>query len=162
MSNSQGSAEPTVDEEAIIPLADARAHWSLFLPALLVALLYGVSYLLLFVAGKGDGDLARLVLVVFAVAPPLLLVGAFLRYYSTGLAVTASHVLVARGWPWRTGEEVALTEVSEVSTSAGWMQRRFGAGQVRLVLRGGRSMTVSDLRDPEAIAAAINGRLPRK
>lgn len=159
MSNGDNAAGEAGGEEAIATLADARAHWSLFLPAACVALLYGVSYLLLAVAGKAEGELARLVLLVLAIAPPLLLAGAFLRYYSTGLAVTEDHILVARGWPRRTGEELPLDAVKAVEVLAGRMQRRFGAGQIRLTLASGRRIVISDLARPDSIAAAISERL---
>lgn len=150
------------EDDAILPLADTRAHWSLFLPAAAVALVYGLTMVLLGATGKGQGELARLVQLVFVLAPPLLLAHAFLRYYSTGLAVTEEHVLTARGWPRRMGEQVALADVTAIEIVSTRLQRRLGAGRVRLTLKDGGRITVNDLARPEPVVEAIARRIGKR
>ena len=53
-----------------------KAHWTLFLPALVVALLYGGLWVFLLVNGKGDTALARIMLLVLMLIVPVLLVRA--------------------------------------------------------------------------------------
>lgn len=146
-------------EEEIHPLVDARAHWSLFVPAIVIAVLYGLVWLAMELGGRGDGALAKLVFIVFIVAPPLLFVFAFLRYFSTGVGVTESGVLVARGWPHREGEVIPLDDIVAVDAQQSWVSRRLGSGTVRLLLRDGELIRVQDIADPQVIAGAIEARI---
>jgi len=147
------------DYETTEPLAEAGAHWSLFLPAILVGALYGAGWLGLDVTGRGGGALARLVFLVLVAAPPLLLGHAFLRFYSAGVVVTAEHILVARGWPHQTAERIPLSEVESVSVRASLLSRLLGSGSLHIRLWDGRDVDARDLARPQDIVEALNGRL---
>lgn len=136
-------------------LAEAGAHWSLFLPAIMVAIIYGVAWLLLDLSGYGEGALGRLIFLVLMAAPPLLWGHAFLRFYSTGAAVTQDHVLVARGWPHHEAVRIALSEIESATMRESWLARRLGAGSIHLRLWDGSDIDVYDLRRPVRVVEII-------
>jgi uncharacterized membrane protein YdbT with pleckstrin-like domain len=147
------------DDDAAETLAEAGAHWSLFVPAVLVAALYGASWIALDAAGRGGGALSRLIFLVLVAAPPLLLGHAFLRFYSTGVVVTRDHILVARGWPHQTVERVPLSEVEALSVRASLLARLLGSGSLHIRLWDGRDIDARDLARPQNIVEALTGRL---
>ena len=147
------------DNETIETLTAVRAHWSLFLPALIVAALYGMSWLGLDATGRSGGALARLVFLVLLVAPPLLLAHAFLRFYSAGVAVGPNHVLVARGWPHHEGDQIPLSEIESVSVRSSLIARLLGAGSIHIRLWNGNDIDVRDIADPDRIVEIIRARL---
>jgi len=148
------------DEEVVLPIVESRAHWSLFLPSLVVALVYTAAWALLVITGRGDGTLAKLMFLVMMIAPPILLVQAFLRYNSIGLALTKNHVLVSKGWPRLAGEQIGLKNLSAVEVRFSVVGRWLGAGRVVLLQKDGRVVSVSDLDQPEEIADAIQSHIP--
>jgi len=147
------------EDEPIEPLAEARAHWSVFLPALIVAALYGVAWLGLDANERAGGALGRLVFLVLLTAPPLLTAHAFLRYYSAGVTVTRKHILVARGWPRYTAERIPLSDVESVTERHSLMARLAGAGGLHIRLWDGRDVDARDLADPHQLVEVIRGRL---
>lgn len=147
------------EEEPLEPLATARAHWSVFLPAVIVAALYGIAWLGLDAAGRTGGALGRLVFLVLLMAPPLLVAHAFLRFYSAGVTVTRKYILVARGWPHYTAERIPLAEVESVTERRSLMSRLLGAGSLHIRLWDGRDVDARDLADPREVVGVIRGRL---
>ncbi len=131
------------------------AHWSIFMPTLLVALLYGGTWLLLASYGREQGALGRLLMLVCALGVPMLLVHAFLRYMSTCVTVTKSAVILERGWPRRQPITVVLGEVSDVDTRRPFMGRLFGSGAFIVSTRKNRRLVVNDLDDPDAVAETV-------
>lgn len=156
------SAAVAPDEEAIRPLAEVRAHWSLFLPTPIVAAVYGGAWLYVETTALAGGALARLLFLVMLLAPPLLLAYAFLRYYSTGAALTRHHLLLSRGWPHVGGEEIALSEIEAVTVRETWLGRLLGAGTLHVRLRDGGAIATRDLAAPGDFAAAVTARLTRR
>lgn len=151
-----------VDQEEIHPIAEIRAHWSLFLPTLLVALVYGGAWLYVEATGLAGGALARLLFLVLLLAPPLLLAYAFLRYYSTGVALIRNHLLVSPGWPHVGGEQIPLAEIESVSVRASRLGRLLGAGGLHIRLWDGGEIDVRDLAEPDAFAARASAGLTRR
>jgi uncharacterized membrane protein YdbT with pleckstrin-like domain len=147
------------DGDRIEPLAETGGHWSVFLPALLVAILYGVLWLLLDLTGRGSGALARLIFLVLIAAPPLLLAHAFLRFYSTGVAVTRQHILVARGWPRHMGEQIPLKDVESATLRVSRLSRLLGVGGIHIRLWDGNAIDARDLADPSDVVETIRKRL---
>lgn len=147
------------DYEPLDSLAEVEAHWSLFLPAILVGALYGASWLALDATGRSGGALARLVFLVLVAAPPLLLGHAFLRFYSVGVAATRNFILVARGWPHQSAERIPLSEVESVSVRSSLISRLLGAGSLHIRLWDGRDIDARDLARPQKIVDALEGRL---
>lgn len=158
--NEQDTASAEPDEEVVVPIAEAHAHWSIFLPALIVAALYAALWAGFKYAGSGDGALGRLLFLVLVLAPPLLIAQAFLRYFSIGVALTEHHVLLVRGWPRTTGRQISLDDVVVVEVNSGFIGQYLGVGGLHFLLRNGQRVGVSDLADPENIAGKIRSALP--
>jgi len=147
------------DEEPIEPLAKARAHWSVFLPAVIVAALYGLGWVGLDTTGHAGGALGRLVFLVLLTAPPLLVAHAFLRYYSARATVTRKYILLSRGWPRYTAERIPLADVESVTLRRSLVARLVGAGSLHIRLWDGRDIDARDLADPHELVDIIRGRL---
>ncbi len=155
-------AEPSHDLTDTLP-ADADesvvmrsvSHWSVFLPAVFVCALYGGVWLWMLSQDRGDGAIARLMLLVCVVIVPLLLVHAFLRYMSTCVTVTKSAVILERGWPRRMPITVVFGDVSEIGTSRPVFGRLFGSGALILSTRRNKRFVVGDLEDPEGLAETL-------
>ncbi len=147
------------EEEVVHPLAETRAHWSLFLPSIAVASVYSIAWALLAMSGRGEGALAKIMFLVLIIATPLLLVQAFLRYKSAGLALTKHHVLVARGWPRLAGEQLDLKDIEKIDFRSGLLGRWLGVGKVVVQLKNGRTVSVSDLSQPKKICDTIRHRI---
>jgi len=75
------------------------AHWHLFLPTLVIAVLYSALWMFFASSGKADSGLARLFIVVMAIGVPLLAVHAFLRYQTIRVQVNEDQALCHPGWP---------------------------------------------------------------
>lgn len=136
-----------------------RAHWSIFLPALIVALLYGGSWLLLVALGHGDWALARLALLVAIFGVPLLLVHAYLKYSVLGLLIARRELLVRRGWIRPKWRRYRFGEVSAAAVQRGLVGRLTEAGTLVVTLRDGRRIRLDDLRSPDEAARQIQQRL---
>ena len=131
------------------------AHWSIFMPTVVVALLYGGTWLLLASHDRAHGDLGRLLMLVCALGVPMLLVHAFLRYMSTCVTVTKSAVILERGWPRRQPITVVLGDVAEVETGRPLLGRLFGSGALIVRTRKNKRLVVNDLDDPDALAETL-------
>jgi uncharacterized membrane protein YdbT with pleckstrin-like domain len=117
------------DDEEVV--ADLRPHWRRVAPALaLVPVLVAVTSYLEFVVPGGEvGKVLRIVVAVLAVAALLrwcLL--PWVRWASTRYVLTSSRVMVRRGWLARSGRDVSLGRISDVSYSHTVAERLFGSG----------------------------------
>ena len=136
-----------------------RAHWTIFLPALVVACLYGGLWLFFVAAGKGDTALARLLLIVAVVGAPLLLAQAFLRHLSFGLAVGPRGLWYRRGWLRPRWRRVPLAQIARIDTALGLAGRLFGGGALVVRLKTGERLRLDDVRAPVDAARAIERRI---
>ena len=93
--NSEDEKLETVPDVQILERAEARedgvplfaAHWHLYIPTIIIAALYSLIWLMLFLTGNAGTDLARLFVVVMTVGVPLLAAHAFLRYQTIRIQV---------------------------------------------------------------------------
>ena len=144
------------DQEGLEAFAASRA---IFLPALIVAVLYGGLWLVLAVQGRGDTALAQMLLVVVVLGVPLLLVRASLRYASVGLRLTGSDIEYRQGWlrpPW---ESLPLSDLSRVEVTYGPLGRLAGGAALVLTRRDGSRLCLGDIANPEEVARLIRQRL---
>ncbi|HHK74466.1 MAG TPA: PH domain-containing protein [Rhizobiales bacterium] len=139
--------------------ARGRAHWTLFAPAILVALVYGLMWQGLVLLGRGDGSVARISLFVFAIGSPLLLVYGFLRYNSVWIALAGDDLCLARGWPRLTHSQISLDEIASIRLRQSFIGRRFNVGEILVETRSGRRYRVSDIAEPEAVVNDLNQAL---
>lgn len=136
-----------------------KAHWTLFLPALVVALLYGGLWLFLLASGKGDTALARLMLLVLLLIVPVLLVRAYLRFASFGLLIRRQAIIYRRGWlrpRWRRVKLDSLSGVRPVLSPLGCL---FGGGALVLTRLDHSDILLYDVEGPEEAARLISRRL---
>jgi membrane protein YdbS with pleckstrin-like domain len=136
-----------------------KAHWTLFLPALVVALLYGGLWLFLLASGKGDTALARLMLLVLLLIVPVLLVRAYLRFASFGLLIRRQAIIYRRGWLRPRWRRVKLDSLSGVRPVLSPLGRLFGGGALVLTRLDHGDIRLYDVERPEEAARLISRRL---
>ena len=126
------------------PAFSTRTHWSIYLPALLVALLWGV---LLVWADAQEPKLVSvwwLALVIEAFFVPGLYLAAWLR--ARGNEFTLGSGLYVRKGGFRSEKlGVALSMVDDVSLRQSILQRWLGAGTLDVRLKGGRVVSLADM-----------------
>ncbi|GAB4231631.1 MAG: hypothetical protein Kow0032_13980 [Methyloligellaceae bacterium] len=136
-----------------------KADWKLFLPAVIVAALYILLWLVLLALGKGETTLARAVLLVLVVGVPVLLVQAFLRYMSFELRLFRRRLLYRRGWVRPRWRRIALEDVADVRVAYGPLGRLLGNGALVISFHTGRPLRLADIGDAEDAARQISRRL---
>ena len=142
--------------------AATGAHWTICLPALVVALTWTGVY---FWAGWQEPPMhaiQAIALVIDAIVAPLLLVHAVLRARVLRARVSGGYLEVERGFPFRQRLRIALGEVVLAQVRRSPAQRYLGGGALALIERSGKRHLVADLARPEEIAAAINETNRRK
>ena len=144
---SDGRTEAPVDLKV-------RTHWAVFLPSLVIALLYGGLWLW-FPAGDGIG---RAALLVLAVGVPLLAAHAAIRFVSAEIVVRGDALIARPGLPKRTEMRVLLSDVVKVSIRRGLVGRVFDVGTVVLTDRSGLSVAVPDLAAPARVEERVEKR----
>ena len=158
------SSNPTVHEvedrvELELPQANDgkmfRAHWQLFIPTLVIAILYGMGLLFLWMTGRSGGALFRLFAIVLAVGIPLLATHAFLRYETLCLHLGAKNLRIHVGWPKDTPIEIPYKLIDSLKVKRGLSGRLMGGGTVLIKLTAGNQVAVADLKEPEKVADAF-------
>ena len=152
------------DEVHILERAEARntgvplftAHWHIFMPTLVIAVLYSAAWVFLAAMGKSDSGLARLFIVVMAIGVPLLAAHAFLRFQTIRLQVSDGHVFCHPGWPKELPIDVPLGVIRDVKVRRGLSGRLFGGGTVVLDLVTEGTVVVADLSEPERAKEIID------
>ena len=142
-------------------LAETGTHWTIYLPALVVALTWGVVY---FWAGWHEPPLmvvARIALIIEGVVVPLLLLHAFMRARVLRAAVGEGALQAVWGFPMRRRLELALVDIGVAQVRRAAMQRWFGGGALAIITRQGARHLIADLAEPEEVAAAINNAIRR-
>jgi len=129
-------------------------HWTVFLPSLVIALLYGGLWLW-FSTGEATDGLARVALLVVAVGVPMLLAHAATRFFGAEIVVTNNSLIARPGAPKRTEARVLVGDVVEVSIQRGLIGRVFDVGTVIVTDRSGLSVTVPDLATPMRVAEYV-------
>ncbi len=132
------------DEEVVLEL---RPHWKrLIVPALLTPVIVGAASVLAFrVPGGGFGGYARWA--IAAVAAVLFLVVCawpFLRWRTTNYVFTNRRVVIRTGVLSRTGRDIPLTRVNDVSFFHSLVDRMLGCGTLTVESAGERGQVVLD------------------
>lgn len=143
------------------PLAHAPrtgAHWTIYLPSLVVALTWAVVYFWAIWQEPPLIAIRSIALAIESVVVPLLLVHAFLRARILRAEITEGKLDAAWGFPYRRRLQLDIGEISLAQVRRSLAQRRFGGGALALIARGGERYLIADLARPEEIAAAINDR----
>lgn len=136
-----------------------KAHWTIFLPALTVAFIYGGLWVVLLIAGKGDTALARILLLVLLLVAPVLLVRSYLRLASFSLHIGRQALSYRRGWIRPRWRRLQLSSLTGVRASMNPLGRIFGAGTLILTRFDGGDIALHDVAWPEQAARQIARRL---
>ncbi|MBL4890687.1 MAG: PH domain-containing protein [Rhizobiaceae bacterium] len=137
------------------------AHWHVFIPTLVVTVLYFFGWLLLLLLGRGEGTLAKLFVLVLAVGVPLLTIHAFLRFNTTRVQMCNAFIRYHPGWPKRFLVDLPYALVEKVSIRRGISGRIFGGGTLVMHLTIGEKVYVPDLSDPEGACEAARAALAK-
>ena len=135
------------------------AHWHLYIPTIIIAAIYSLIWLVLFVTGNAGTDLARLFVVVMTVGVPLLAAHAFLRYQTIRIQVNEDNVLCHPGWPRDLPSELPAQMIESVEVKRGLSGSLFGGGTVIFKLITGDRMAIADVGDPDEAAATVSAML---
>lgn len=145
--------EPSEAAEEGVPLF--VAHWHLFVPSFVIAVLYLLIWYLASISQISSHYSVRLVIVLFAVVVPLILAWAFLRFETIKLQVNPDRLIYHPGWPASVPLDLSLSDISEVKTRKGVLGNLFGGGDVRITTTEGKTAEIKTLREPANASAAI-------
>ncbi len=124
-----------------------RVHWIIYLPSFLLILL-GVALMVSErLQGQAQGFIFMLGGLVFIVGVVLLL-GAWIRWISTEMAITNRRVIAKFGFIRRKTYEIDRTKVESVNIDQSIMGRIFGYGTVTVTGTGSSSAPVKDVDSP--------------
>ena len=132
------------------------AHWHIFVPTVVIAILYSAAWMFLAMTGKSDTGLARLFIVVMAVGVPFLAAHAFLRFQTIRLQVSDGHAYCHPGWPKELPIDVPLSVIKEVKVRRGLSGYLFGGGTLILDLVTEGSVVVADISEPDLAKKVID------
>lgn len=135
------------------------AHWTIFMPAIVVAVLYGGVWLFLLAAGKGDSALAKIMLLVLLLVVPALLVRAYLRFAVFGVLVGQDFVAYRQGWFRPRWKRLRLDEVTGVKASLSPLGKLLGGGELVLTRAAEKPLRLCDIAEPEVAARQISARM---
>jgi len=124
------------DEEVVL---DLHPHWKrLVLPAVLVPVVAGLATYLVFVLPSGSFQTAgRLAIVAVALAVLLRFsVWPWLRWLTTRYVLTTRRVVMREGVFGRSGRDVPLTRVNDVSFHHSLVDRMLGCGTLTIESAG--------------------------
>jgi uncharacterized membrane protein YdbT with pleckstrin-like domain len=130
------------DEQLVV---DTHPHWkALLLPAVAVPVVVGLASWAVFAMGDFTGrGYAQIAVVVVAV---LLLVWVsllpWLRWRTTRFMVTSRRVVIRSGVISRTGRDIPLTRVNDVTFTHGLVDRLLGCGTLLIESGGERGQLV--------------------
>lgn len=131
------------DDETVV--YNLRPHWRrIAIPILLVPVIVGLGSYGWFALPK---DAARPVLrwIIFTLAIVILLwwsLRSFLFWFTTRYVVTNRRVLMRSGLLSRTGRDVPMTRVNDVSFSRSFVERMFGSGTLIIESAGDRGQVM--------------------
>lgn len=128
---------------------------AIFLPTTVVFVGYVAAFVVLLLAGKADGALARLCVAVILVAVPLLGFHALLRRLTIRIAILPRALQVHAGFPRLGAIEVPLGAIVRVLVLRGPVGRLTDAGSVVIETVDGGRITVNDIALPSEVVAAI-------
>ena len=130
------------DEQVVL---DLHPHWKrLLLPAVLIPVVVGVATYLLFLVPDGSAH-APLQWAIVAVAVIVLLrfsVWPFVGWQTTNYVLTTRRVVIRRGVFARSGRDIPLTRVNDVSFEHSLLDRLLRCGTLTIESAGERGQVV--------------------
>ena len=140
------------DEEVVVHV---RPHWKVLIwPVIAFVLVVGLAGF-----GAAYFDVAAVqigIAVVAVIAICYLTVRPFLRWLSTHFVVTTHRVLIREGVLSRSGRDVALSRINDVSFEHTLLERMFGCGTLTVESAGERGQVVlRDIPDVEYVQGTL-------
>lgn len=138
----------------------ARAHWTIYLPSLLIAACWLLIYVLAVRHEPVRHGLRALALAVEGLIVPLLVLFAAVRARVLLVEVRdgagGGRVLYVRSGFLRPREvSIGAREVASVRVRRSWVHLVFGGGALEIATLSGERIYVNDLDHPQRIAAAL-------
>jgi uncharacterized membrane protein YdbT with pleckstrin-like domain len=134
----------------------AQAHWTIYLPSLVVAALWAGVYAWAATREPALAGVKALALAVEALGLPVLLFFAAARARSLMAEVRGDGALHVRSGLTRATEvSVGLSEIASVRVRRSWVQRLMGGGALDVKTLSGERIMVNDLDRPEVVAASL-------
>lgn len=148
------------DEQVVL---DLHPHWKrLLLPAVLIPVVVGVATYLLFLVPDGSAHtplqwavivVAVLVLLRFSVWP-------FVGWQTTNYVLTTRRVVIRRGVFARSGRDIPLTRVNDVSFQHSFVDRLLRCGTLTIESAGERGQVVlPEVPDVEMVQREVYRRV---
>ncbi len=141
------------------PVDSYRVHWTVFLPTVVIAALYGGLWLWFTEVQGASGGVSRAAILVVAVGVPLLLVHAGLRFVNGRLELGADELVARPGWPVRRERHVTYSHVVDLRLRRGLIGRLVDVGSLIVVDHNGDRTVMPDLAEPARVMAAVSKRL---
>lgn len=137
------------------PLHRYKAHWHIFMPTVIIAVLYLVGWSVLYFLGLSGGGLARLFVIVLAIGVPILFTHAFLRYQTIAIEIFENTLQYHTGWPRSEPVSLPYGMIKSARATRGLSGRLFGGGTVVLKLLAGEEIGVADVETPEVVVERL-------
>jgi len=131
------------------------AHWHIFIPTIVITIIYFIAWIVLHASGMGSSGLARICFIVIAIGAPFLGAYAFLRYQTIRVQINENDIICHPGWPKDLPIDVPISIISKVRVRRGLAGRLFGGGTLLLQLTTGSTVSIPDLRDVQDARAMI-------
>lgn len=142
-------------EFELTPKKVYRAHWQIFLPTLMITLMYVGLWIFLSSKGMEKSALSRLIIIVMAIGVPVLAAHAFLRYQTIRVQVLPDGLRYHPGWPKDLPVDLPYDLIEDARIKYGLLGWVFRTGTLVLVLTTGNNVAIADLYKPKQILGAI-------
>ncbi|MEL7429065.1 MAG: PH domain-containing protein, partial [Pseudomonadota bacterium] len=127
----------------------------IFVPSLMICILYVAVWAILFFMGQATFGTGRLFIITMAIITPLLAAWAFLKYQTIRLQVSDGHLYIHPGWPREMPIDIPREMVETVSVQRGLIGRIFGGGTLVITMTDGRAFVLRDLSHPEEAETTV-------
>lgn len=137
-------------------LHDFHPHWKMLLPPLLVAVVGGALVWAVWNVAPNDRLIDQITTAAIVVLAGFFVVGAFLRWWFTQYVLTTERLIVRQGVVARSGLEIPLEQITNVSFSQGIGERllRFGDLVIESAGSTGRSR-IDNIPHPEDFQSEV-------
>lgn len=144
------------------PKHDFRASLlGLFLPTIIIALGYGIVWLVQYFDGRDTGALARLSMFVLLLAVPLLGAYGLLRYITTSVKLYEVSAQIHAGFPSRDPVDIPYRFIEYVHIRYGLLGYLTKSATLIIGLTAKKSVEVRNVYQPEAVKRAIELEIAR-
>ncbi len=147
----------TEDEEVVVEI---RPHWAFLGKPLVTAVAVVALSIAVMVAFSGAAPAVLYVLLVLVACSALWLVGRLIRWFATSLVVTTTRIVQRSGVLGRTGLELRLERVNQLSYHQSILDRMLRTGELHVEVGGETGVVVFDrVPRPAAVQSIITEQI---